>query len=116
MPRGAQFVAVACAAFAVAGAAAEANLEHSDSALLKHIKTTNPVFSEVLGECHEEKLRRSTKNGLKYFEYKAFCAVKKEHEGECQDYKVHATGTVDNSEWATVRDIRLVLLCAKEGD
>jgi hypothetical protein len=91
---------------ALAGAT---NLRSDDAALIRHIKTTDYIFSKVLGECSEERLTRGQGG---QFTYSSTCEIAPLPETDCQSYKVTASGTVDNEQWATVRDIRLKLQCS----
>jgi|SRR5690348_8733253 len=103
-------IALACAP-ALAQPAAP-NLRTNDAALIRHIKATDFVFQALLGKCEAETLQRNIQAGLWRFTYKATCAIRPRPEQDCQRYKVTALGTVDTPNSATVRDIRLKLLCS----
>lgn len=103
-------LALGCAAPALAQPAAP-NLRTNDAALIGHIKATDFVFQALLGKCEAETLRRNVQGGLWHFTYKAVCTIRPRPEEDCQRYRVTAMGTVDTPNWATVRDIRLKLLC-----
>ena len=91
---------------------ASPNLRVDDAALIRHIKATDFVFRSTLGVCRNESLHRSKARGIPSFVYKAKCVIKPRPEEDCQHYQVTASGTVDTTTWATVRDIRLKLLCS----
>lgn len=103
-------LAIGCAAPALAQPGAP-NLRVNDSALIGHIKATDFVFQALLGKCEAETLSRNVQGGLLHFTYKAVCTIRPRPEEDCQRYRVTATGTVDTAKDATVRDIRLKLLC-----
>jgi hypothetical protein len=103
-------LALTCAAPALAQPSA-ANLRTNDAALIRHIKATDFVFQALLGKCEAGTLQRNIQGGLSYFTYKAVCAIRPRPEADCQRYRVTAMGTVDTPDNATVRDIRLKLLC-----
>jgi hypothetical protein len=84
----------------------------SDSALIKHIKSSDFVFRSVLDNCSKERVSRKIVSGKRTFQYRADCEIKPKPETDCQSYRVEATGTVDTPEWATVRAIRLKLECS----
>lgn len=88
------------------------NLRIDDAALIRHIKATDYVFRSALGVCRNESLQRSKIRGIPSFVYKAKCLINPRPEEDCQNYQVTASGTVDTIDWATVRDIRLRLLCS----
>ena len=89
------------------------NLRVDNPALIRHIKATDFVFRAVFGTCTNESLQRSSVNGKALFRYQAKCAIKPAPDnGDCGAYQVTARGTVDTPTWATVRDIRLKLLCS----
>jgi hypothetical protein len=88
------------------------NLRVDDTALIQHIKATDFVFRSLLGTCQSESLQRSVSHGLSHFAYKGTCAINPRPEEDCQSYHVVASGTVDTSRSATVRDIQLKLLCS----
>ena len=103
-------LALGCAAPALVQPAT-ANLRTNDAALIRYIKATDFVFQAVLGECEAEALQRNVHAGLWHFTYKAVCTIRPRPEADCQRYKVTAKGTIDTPGSATVRDIRLKLLC-----
>ena len=76
--------------------------------LIEHIKTTDAVFSRLLGACHAEHINRSKHRS---FTYLGTCQIEPLPQTDCQSYRVTASGTIDNRAWATVRDIRLSLEC-----
>jgi hypothetical protein len=88
-----------------------ADLRTSDHALILHIKRTDSIFKAILDECSEEKVTRSRKGPLYYFTYAANCRISTDPAGDCKQYRVTATGTVDTTQWATLRDTRLELIC-----
>jgi hypothetical protein len=88
------------------------DLRADEAALIQHIKATDFVFHSLLGTCRNESLQRSINHGVPHFVYKATCAINPRPGEDCQFYQVAASGTVDTSAWATVRDIRLKLLCS----
>lgn len=95
-----------------ATAASEPDLGKDNSALLQHVKANDYVFRAVLDQCKGESIHRSNRNGLHYFTYSATCSIRSHAEDDCQFYRVTAKGTVDTSQSATVRDIRLQLQCS----
>jgi hypothetical protein len=100
-----------CASPAIASSASP-NLRVDDAALIRHIKATDFVFRATLGVCRNESLRRGKARGIPSFVYRAKCVIKPRPEEDCQYYQVTASGTVDTTTWATVRDTRLMLLCS----
>jgi len=92
-------------------ASATPDLRKDDAALLQHIKANDYVFQRVLEQCRGETIHRSNRKGLHYFTYSATCSIRAHYEDDCPSYSVTATGTIDTPQWATVRDIRLVLKC-----
>ena len=100
-----------CAGLGVAGAA-QPDLRVDDAALIRHIKATDFVFRSTLGACRNESLHRGQSHGASRFTYKATCVINPRPEEDCQHYQVTASGTVDTTSSATVRDIRLRLLCS----
>jgi hypothetical protein len=96
----------------VSAIASVSNLRVDDTALIQHIKATDFVFRSLLGSCQSESLQRSVSHGLSHFVYKGTCAINPRPEEDCQSYHVVASGTVDTSTSATVRDIQLKLLCS----
>ncbi len=99
---------LACAAFS--SAASGADLTQDDAALIHHIKATNEVFVKVLGPCTAETLSRGETSK---FSYSGTCELNPlPDNSDCGSYKVTATGTVDIRNWATVRELHLVLQCS----
>jgi len=94
---------------APADAPADADLSKDNAALIRHIKATDPIFSNTLDTCSSEQIVRG-KSGA--FKYSAECHIRPPIEGDCHFYSVIASGTVDTKAWATVRDIRLRLKCS----
>jgi hypothetical protein len=81
-------------------------------ALIRHIKATDFVFRSALGVCRNQSLQRSKARGVPTFVYKAKCVINPRPEQDCQNYQVTAAGTIDTASSATVRDIKLRLLCS----
>ena len=92
--------------------AAASDLRTDDAALVHHIKATDFVFRTLLTACRNESLRRSVNHGSPHFIYEGTCAIKPPTEEDCQFYQVAASGTVDTSTWATVRELQLKLICS----
>ena len=105
-------VAVSFCASPGIASSAPPNLHVDDAALIRHIKATDFVFRSTLGVCRNESLQRSNAHGASHFTYKAKCVINPRPEEDCQHYQVTAAGTVDTTTSATVRDIRLKLLCS----
>lgn len=101
---------ILCCSVAVGGEPL-GDLRYDDSALIQHIKRTDPTFQAVLGKCAGEKLARSKQQDLRNFTYTAKCDIKPDQQGDCPSYKIKAVGTVDTASWATVRNISLQLQC-----
>ena len=87
------------------------NLRKNDAALIAHIKKTDHIFTSALGKCNSEKIHRKISSDEKSFEYIGVCVAKVAQGGDCPEYKVKATGTVDTDSWATLREIKLELQC-----
>jgi len=86
----------------------------NDSALVRHIRTTDPVFKNVIESCSEQKLTRRVASGRHSFVYEANCRIRKapSEASDCSRYAIVASGTVDDAAWATVRSLRLELQCS----
>jgi len=104
-------LAIGCASPALAQPATP-DLRVNDSALIRHIRATDFAFQALLGKCEAENLLRNVQDNAMHFTYKAVCTIRPRPEEDCQRYAVTASGTVDTPNDATVRDIRLKLLCS----
>jgi hypothetical protein len=84
----------------------------TDSGLIAHLKKTDPVLRQALGDCTDEVVERTTQGARTSFVYRASCQqrVPPREAGDC-NYRVEGRGTIDSSEWATVRSWRLDLRC-----
>ena len=100
------------AAIAIAWSHASADLYDSDQELIEHIRTTDYVFSRTLTACRNERIERESRDGLAWFTYAAACSAPPP-EDDCGSYEVTAEGTIDREDLATVRDLRMRLLCSR---
>ena len=104
------FVAIGFATAVAPGLGyASPDLTKDNAALIQHIKTTDLLFTKILGSCTSEHIVRGKG---KTFTYTGNCRIPAYQETDCQRYLVTATGTVDIPTEATVRDVRLVLQCS----
>ena len=90
------------------------SLAASDSALIRHLRTAEPLFRTVLGVCSQQKLERSGTASRMSFVYHATCVIRRppSEAGACARYVVEASGTIDSPTWASVREWRLRLECS----
>jgi hypothetical protein len=88
-----------------------ADLYDSDEELMRHLLSTDPILSRVSGECRDGRIDRSGNDGLARFTFTARCPAPPP-EDDCPAYRVTAQGTVDTASLATIRDLRMELLCS----
>ena len=90
------------------------SLAVSDSALIRHIRTAEPLFRTVLGSCTGQSLDRSRSGSHLSFVYRATCAIRRppSEAGACARYLIEASGAIDSPTWASVREWRLKLECS----
>lgn len=85
----------------------------SDSGLLAFLQRSDVVMSRTLESCRDVSIARSSQKGMKVFRLKATCTIKgnPEEDLDCPEYKIDASGTVDNAIQATVRRLSMTLVC-----
>ncbi|HUG72093.1 MAG TPA: hypothetical protein VMK82_01600 [Steroidobacteraceae bacterium] len=91
--------------------AVRADLYDSDEELMRHLLSTDPILSRVSGGCSDGRIDRSGNDGLARFTFTARCPAPPP-EDDCPAYRVTAQGTVDTASLATIRDLRMELLCS----
>ncbi|WP_114238791.1 hypothetical protein [Dyella sp. C9] len=85
----------------------------SDAGLLVFLQRSDVVMSRVLDTCKDVSVTRSSEKGVKLFRLRATCAIKAnpEEDLDCPDYRMDASGTIDNAIQATVRSMKMTLVC-----
>ena len=89
----------------------------TDSALVQHLRKTDPFFT-LLVRCKDAKLTRTMTTVERHgeharehdFTYSALCDVTGQEEDDCL-YRVELSGTIDTPESATIRRFRWDLVC-----
>jgi hypothetical protein len=85
----------------------------TDGGLLAFLQENDTVMSRVLDVCTNVSIARSKQRGLNVFRLKATCTVKAnpEEDLDCPEYRIDASGTIDNAIQATVRSLTMSLVC-----
>jgi hypothetical protein len=85
----------------------------SDLGLLAFLQRSDVAMSRTLDSCRDVSIARSSQKDLKAFRLKATCTIKgnPEEDLDCPEYRVDASGTIDNAIQATVRQLSMTLVC-----
>ena len=88
---------------------ARADLYGSDDELRQHLLSTDPILSRA-GSCSGGTIERERSAGVARFTLLATCPAPPP-EDDCPAYRVTARGTIDTATQATIRDLRMELVC-----
>lgn len=105
----AQTKLVFVAAALLLAAPARADLHDSDDELRQHLLSTDPILSRA-GTCSSGSIERESSDGVARFTLLTTCPAPPP-EDDCPAYRVTARGTVDAATRATIRDLRMELVC-----
>jgi hypothetical protein len=85
----------------------------TDEGLRAFVQKNDTVMSRVFDVCRDVSITRSKQRGLNIFRLKATCTIKANPEGDldCPEYRIDASGTIDNAIQATVRSLTMSLGC-----
>ena len=90
----------------------------TDTALVAHLRATDPFFG-LFVQCKDVKVTRASVPAVhhrertveKHFTYRALCDVRGQEEDDCL-YQVDLAGTIDTLQSATIRRLRWDLVCS----
>lgn len=106
------FLLVFVAAALLHAAPARADLYDSDDELRQHLLSTDPILSRA-GDCRGASIERERADRLARFTLRTTCPAPPP-EDDCPSYRVTARGTVDGATQATIRDLRMELVCTDD--
>ncbi len=89
----------------------------TDTALVTHLRATDPFFA-LFVQCKDAKVTRTSVQAVhhgeraveNHFTYRALCDVRGQEEDDCL-YQVDLAGTIDTPQSATIRRLRWDLVC-----